>query len=145
MCYRLVKQMPTETAVLDRALLVMAVCMVIQTALFMAAAIAGLVAWRRTSIAIKEARVAADAQLSELRAYLDHISARVDEASVALIRSTASVDEAVGDVRDAMGSVRSSVGNVASAVGSPKAALAAGLLKGIQMWRRHRAGPRQTG
>ena len=134
--------MTTDTAVLERALMVMAVCMAIQTVLFIAAAAAGAVAWRRTSAALKDAKLAADAQISELRVYLDRISARVDEASGALIRGTAAVDDVVTDVRDAMGSVRNSVGNVASVVAGPKTALAMGLMKGIQVWRRRRAAQR---
>ena len=134
--------MTTETAVLERALLVMAICMAVQTALFIAAAIGGLIVWRRTNETLKEAKAAADAHLADLRVYLDRMSARVDETSNALIRGTARVDEVVTDVRDAMGTVRSSVGNVASAVAGPKAALAVGLMKGIQVWRKRRAAQR---
>jgi len=134
--------MTTDTAVLERALMVMAVCMAIQTVLFVAAAVAGLVAWRRTATAVQEAKSAADTQIAELRVYLDRISGRVDEVSGALIRSTAAVDEVVTDVRDAMGTVRNSVGNVASVVAGPKAALAVGLMKGIQAWRSRRAAQR---
>ena len=103
--------------------MVMAACMAIQTILFMAVAVAGAVAWRRTSEALKDAKL----QVAELRIYLDRISVRVDEASGALIRGTAAVDDVVTDVRDAMGSVRNSVGNVASIVSGPKTALAVGL------------------
>ena len=127
--------MTTETAVLERALIVMAACMAIQTVIFMAAAVAGLVAWRRTTVALSEAK----AQVGELRVYLDRMSARVDEASSALIRGTAAVDEVVTDVREAMGTVKNSVGNVASIVSGPKAALAMGLMKGVQIWRKRRA------
>ena len=134
--------MTTDTAVLERALMVMAACMAIQTVLFLATAVAGLVAWRRTSEALREARVAADAQLAELHVYLDRISARVDEVSRAVIRGTTAVDDAVTDVRDALGSVRSSVGNVASVVAGPKTAFALGLMKSIQVWRKRRAAQR---
>jgi len=127
--------MTTETAVLERALIVMAACMAIQTVIFVAAAVAGLVAWRRTTVALSEAK----AQVGELRVYLDRMSARVDEASSALIRGTAAVDEVVTDVREAMGTVKNSVGNVASIVSGPKAALAMGLMKGVQIWRKRRA------
>jgi hypothetical protein len=70
------------------------------------------------------------------------MSARVDEASGALIRGTAAVDDVVSDVRDAMGTVRNSVGNVASIVSGPKTALAVGLMKGVQVWRKRRAAQR---
>lgn len=118
--------------------MVMAACMAIQTILFMAAAVAGVVAWRRTSEALKDAKL----QVAELRIYLDRMSVRVDEASGALIRGTAAVDDVVTDVRDAMGSVRNSVGNVASIVSGPKTALAVGLMKGLQVWRKRRAAQR---
>ena len=130
--------MPTDTVVLERVLMVMAASMVIQTILFLAAAIAGVVAWRRSTEALKEVK----AQVGELRIFLDRISARVDEASDALIRGTAAVDDVVTDVREAMGSVRNSVGNVASMVAGPKTALAVGLMKGVQVWRNRRAAQR---
>ena len=130
--------MTTDTAVLERMLIVMAACMAIQTILFMAAAVAGAIAWRRTSEALKDAKL----QVAELRIYLDRMSVRVDEASGALIRGTAAVDDVVTDVRDAMGSVRNSVGNVASIVSGPKTALAVGLMKGLQVWRKRRAAQR---
>jgi hypothetical protein len=130
--------MTTDTAVLERALIVMAVCMALQTLLFMVAAIAGAVAWRRTTEALRSAR----AEAGELRVYLDRMSARIDETSRALIRGTAAVDDVVTDVRDAMGTVRSSVGNVASMVAGPKTALAVGLMKGLQVWRKRRAAQR---
>jgi hypothetical protein len=130
--------MTTDTAVLERALMVMAASMVIQTILFIAVAVAGVMAWRRTTEALREAK----AQVAELRVYLDRMSARVDEASGALIRGTAAVDDVVSDVRDAMGTVRNSVGNVASMVSGPKTALAVGLMKGVQVWRKRRAAQR---
>ena len=127
--------MTTDTVVLERALMVMAASMAIQTILFIAVAVAGVVAWRRTTEALKETK----SQVAELRIYLDRMSARVDEASEALIRGTAAVDDVVTDVRDAMGTVRNSVGNVASIVAGPKTALAVGLMKGVQVWRNRRA------
>lgn len=130
--------MTTDTVVLERALTVMAASMAIQTILFMAAAVAAVLAWRRTTEALKDAK----AQVAELRVYLDRMSARVDEASGALIRGTAAVDDVVSDVRDAMGTVRNSVGNVASIVSGPKTALAVGLMKGVQVWRKRRAAQR---
>jgi len=134
--------MPTDTAVLERALIVMAVCMAIQTLLFTSGAIAAFIAWRRTTIAAAEMKATAEAQLSEMRGYLDRMSARVDEAADAFVRGTSAVDNAVSDMRDAMGTVRSSVGSVASVVTGPRAALAVGLLKGFQMWRKRRAAQR---
>ena len=47
------------------------------------------------------------------------------------------------DVRDAMGTVRNSVGTVASVVTAPRAALALGLLRGVQIWRKRRAAQRR--
>ena len=131
--------MTTDTAVLERAVTVMAICMAIQTVLFVSGAIAAFIAWRRVSVAVAEARAMTEAQLVELRGYLDHLSARVDQAADAFVRSTSTVDGVVSDVRSAMGTVTSSVGSVASVVTAPRAALAMGLLRGFQMWRKHRA------
>jgi hypothetical protein len=41
-----------------------------------------------------------------------------------------------------MGTVTRSVGTVASAVAAPRAALAVGVLEGIQFWRKRRAAQR---
>jgi ABC-type transporter Mla subunit MlaD len=130
--------MPTETAVLENALMIMAVCMVIQTLMFVGVAIGGFIAYRRTAEALTEARIAAEAQVAELRGRFEHVSATVDEAAQALIRGTTAVDEVMTDVRDALGSVKSGVGTVASVVSGPRTALALGLWKGLQSWRKHR-------
>ena len=134
--------MTTDIAVLERALIVMAICLVIQTLLFVSAGIGVYVAWRRASAALVEAKAAAEAQAAELRLHLIRISGTVDEAARALRRGTTAVDDVVTDVRDAMGTMRNSVGSVASAVMAPRAALALGLWRGIQMWRTRRAARR---
>ena len=134
--------MTTDTAVLEGALTVMAISMAIQTLLFIAAAVAGFVAWRRTTEALAEAKAKAEAQVAELRVYLDRMAATVDETALALRRGTNAVDDVVSDVRDAMGTVRNSVGSVAQVVTAPRAALALGLWRGIQVWRRRRAAQR---
>ena len=81
--------MTTDTAVLERALVVMAVSMAIQTLLFIAAAVGAFIAWRRTTEALAEAKLRAEAQVAELRAYLDRIADTVDETARALRRGTA--------------------------------------------------------
>ena len=134
--------MTTDTAVLERALVVMAIAMSIQTLLFIGAAVAAFVAWRRATVAIEDAKLKAEAQVAELRAYLDRMAVTVDETARALRRGTSAADDLMTDVRDAMGTVRSSVGTVASVVSAPRAALAVGLLKGIQLWRKRRAAQR---
>ena len=130
--------MTTDIAVLERALIVMAVCLAIQTLLFLAAGVGALIAWRRATAALQETRAAAEAQVQELRAQLNRITATVEETGLALRRGSTSADDLIGEVRDAMGTVRDSVGNVASAVTGPRAAIALGLWRGIQMWRKRR-------
>jgi hypothetical protein len=119
--------------------MVMAICMAIQTVLFAGAALVAFVAWRRAAVALAEAKATTEAQLIVLRSYLDRISGRVDDMAEAFVRGTSTVDGVVSDVRDAMGTMRSSVGTVASVVTAPRAALAMGLLRGFQMWRKRRA------
>lgn len=136
------EQMTTDIAVLERAVIVMAISLVIQTLLFMAAAVSAFIAWRRASEALVAAKAAAEAQAAELRAHILRISGTVDEAARALRRGTLAVDDVMTDVRDAMGTVRNSVGSVASVVTAPRAALALGLWRGVQMWRKHRAARR---
>ena len=134
--------MTTDTAVLERALVVMAVAMSVQTLLFIGAAVAAFVAWRRTTVAVAEAKAQALAHIAELRVYLDRLSITVDETARALRRGTSAADDLMTDVRDAMGTVRNSVGTVASVVSAPRAALAFGLWRGIQFWRKRRAAQR---
>jgi hypothetical protein len=133
------EQMTTDIAVLERALTVMAVCLVIQTLLFVSAGVGAFVAWRRASAALVEAKAAAEAQAAELRLHLIRISGTVDEAARALRRGSTAVDDVMSDVRDAMGTMRNSVGSVAAVVTAPRTALALGLWRGMQMWRTRRA------
>lgn len=134
--------MTTDTAVLERALVVMAVAMSVQTLLFIGAAVAAFIAWRRTTEALAEAKARVEAHVAGLRLCLDHLSLTVDETARALRRGTSAADDLMNDVRDAMGTVRNSVGTVASAVSAPRAALAFGLWRGIQFWRKRRAAQR---
>ena len=131
--------MTTDIAVLERALVVMAVCLAVQTLLFLAAGVGAFIAWRRATAALQDARVAAEAQVQELRAHLNRITATVEETGLALRRGSTAADDLIGDVRDAMGTMKDSVGTVAKVVTGPRAALALGLWRGIQMWRNRRA------
>jgi hypothetical protein len=133
------EQMTTDIAVLERALVVMAVCMAVQTLLFLAAGVGAFIAWRRAEAALRDAKAAAERQMDELRAHLNRITATVEETGLALQRGSTAADDLMGDVRDAMGTVRDSVGSVASVVTAPRAALALGVWRGIQMWRKRRA------
>ncbi len=130
--------MTTDIAVLERAVVVMAVCLVIQTLLFVAAGVGAFLAWRRASAALVEAKTLAEAQTAQLQAHLSRITGIVEETARALRRSTSSADGLVTDVRDVMGTVRDSVGSVASVVTAPRAALAIGLWRGLQLWRKRR-------
>lgn len=131
--------MTTDTVVLERALVVMAISMAVQTLLFLGASIVAFIAWRRTTAALAQAKDMAEAQVAELRVYLDRMAAAVDETAGAVRRGQTAVDNVMTDVRDAMGTVRNSVGTVAQVVSGPRAALALGLLRGIQVWRKRRA------
>ena len=134
--------MTTDTVVLERALVVMAISMAVQTLLFLGASIVAFIAWRRTTAALAQAKDMAEAQVAELRVYLDRVAAAVDETAGAVRRGQTAVDNVMTDVRDAMGTVRNSVGTVAQVVSGPRAALALGLLRGIQVWRKRRAAQR---
>ena len=122
----------------------MAICMAIQTVLCISGAIAAYVAWSRASAALTEAKSATETQLAELRGHVERITSRLDDVADAFVRTTATVDGVVSDVRGTVGTVTSSVGSVASAVSAPRAALAIGLLKGVQMWRKRRAEQRMA-
>jgi ABC-type transporter Mla subunit MlaD len=134
--------MTTDTVVLERALMVMAISMVVQTLLFAGAAIGAFIVWRRTAAALADAKDKAEAQVAELRVYLDRMAATIDETSRAIRNGSTAVDDVMTDVRDAMGTVRNSVGTVAQVVSGPRAALALGLWRGINVWRKRRAAQR---
>jgi hypothetical protein len=134
--------MTTDTAVLEQTLVVMAICMAIQTVMLVAVSIGGFIAWRRATHALAAATAVAEAQVLELRGQLERVSATVDEAARALIRGTSAVDGVMTDMRDAMGTVRNSVGTVASVVTGPRTALALGLLRGLRTWRKRRTAQR---
>jgi hypothetical protein len=130
--------MTADTAVLESALIVMAICMAVQTVMLIGVAVGAFIAWRRASDALAEMKLTADAHIAELRGHVQRIAATVDDTAAALKRGTNAVDGVMTDVRDAMGTVRNSVGTVASVVAGPRTALALGLLKGLQSWRKRR-------
>jgi threonine/homoserine/homoserine lactone efflux protein len=134
--------MTTDTVVLERALVVMAISMAVQTLLFTGAAVVAFIAWRRTAAALADAKDRAEAQVAELRVYLDRMALVVEDTGRALRRGQTAVDDVMTDVRDAMGTVRNSVGSVAQVVSGPRAALALGLWRGVQIWRKRRAAQR---
>ena len=134
----MVEQMTTDTAGLETALVVMAVCMVIQTLMLVGVAAGAYIAYRRAGEALAEVKLSAEAHLDELRGQVQRIAATVDDTAAALKRGTETVDGVMTDVRDAMGTMKNSVGSVASVVSGPRTALALGLWKGLQSWRRHR-------
>ena len=116
--------------------------MAIQTLLFIGAARSRRLLPGAGRRRVAEAKLRAEAQVAELRAYLDRMSATVDETARALRRGTAAVDDVMTDVRDAMGTVRNSVGTVASAVIGAARRARARTLAGIQFWRKRRAAQR---
>lgn len=137
--------MTTDIAVMERALVVMAIALAVQTLIFIGAAIGGLIAWRRANQALEEAKVSLNGQIEHLRAHVDRIAGNVDEVAGSVRRGADAVGDVVADVRDVVGSVRTSVGSVASVVTAPRAALAIGLWRGAAMWRRRRASKRLAG
>ena len=131
--------MTTDTVVMERALIVMAIAISVQTLLFVGAAIGAFVAWRKASLAFEDAKDALNAQIAHLRTHINRISDTVEEVAGSVRRGTSAVGEVVSDVRDAMGSVGSSLHSVASVVSAPRAAAALGLWRGLAMWRRYRS------
>lgn len=130
--------MTTDTVVIERALVMVAIAMSVQTLLFVGAAIGAFIAWRKANQAFEEARDGLQAQVAHLRMHVDRISGAVEEVAGSVRRGTSAVGEVVAEVRDAMGTVGSSLHSVASAVTAPRAAVALGLWRGLAMWRRRR-------
>ena len=136
--------MTTDTAVMEQALVVMAIAMSVQSLLFLAAAIGAFIAWRRASTAFEEAKDAMALQIAHLRMHVDRISGTVEEVAGSVRRGTDAVGDVVSDVRDAMGTVGSSLNSVAQVVTAPRAAVAIGVLRGLKMWRKRRASQRAS-
>ncbi len=127
--------MTTDLVVMERALIFMAVCLAVQTLMMVGGALAAFLAYRN-------AKAAVDEKMVELQAHIDRISATVDEAVSAVKRATGAVGDVVDDARDALGSVRHGVASVASIATAPRTAVAIGVLRGVQWWRRRRAAER---
>jgi len=131
--------MTTDTVLIERALLVMAIAMSVQTLLFVGAAIGAFIAWRKANLAFEQAKDAMQVQIAHLRMHVDRISGTVEEVAGSVRRGTTAVGDVVEDVRHAMGTVGTGLNTVASVVTAPRAAVALGVLRGLKMWRRRRA------
>lgn len=127
--------MTTDIVLTERALIVMAVCLAIQTLMMLGGGLAAFFAYRN-------AKAAVDEKMVELQARIDRISVTVDDAVSAVKRATGAVGDVVDDARDAIGRVRHGVASVASVAAAPRTAVAIGVLRGVQWWRRRRAAER---
>ncbi len=135
--------MTTDTVLIERALWVMAIAMSVQALLFVGAAIGALMAWAKAARAVDEAQVAMKTQMALMHAHVDRISGTVEEIGRSVRRGTDAASDVVTEVRDAVGTVGNSLHSVASVVAAPRTAMAIGVLRGVAMWRRHRASHRQ--
>ena len=142
--------MTTDTVLIERALWVMAIAMSVQALLFVGAAIGAAIAWGRAVRAVDEAQVAVKAQMALMHAHIDRLEGHVDritgmveDVGRSVRRGTEAAGDVVTEVRDAVGTVGNSLHSVASVVSAPRTAVAIGLLRGVAMWRRHRASQRQ--
>jgi hypothetical protein len=115
----------SENVVMERALIVMAVCLVVQTIGMSIAAVAAAMAWRRTKLAL-------DLEMVEMRTRLDRVSNSVEDAAHAFREGVTAVHSAVDGTREVLKTA-------VTAVGNPKAALAMTAVRGWQWWRRTRA------
>ena len=79
--------MTTDNAGLETALVVMAICMVIQTLMFIGVAIGVYIAYRRAGEALAEVKLSAEAHIDELRGQVQRIAATVDDTDTVTIGS----------------------------------------------------------
>ena len=121
-----------ESAGIERALMVMAACMAIQTLGTLIMWIAAFVAYRRVNAAVERTKAAIDIELSDMRARLDRVSDGIEQAALTLNRSASAIHDTVADTTHA-------IKTAASYVATPRAALALGVLRGLQWFRRMRA------
>lgn len=121
-----------ESVLIERALVVMAVCMAIQTIGSVAVWIWTFVTYRRVNAAVERTKAAIDIELSDMRARLDRVSDGIEQAALTLNRSASAIHDTVADTTHA-------IKTAASYVATPRAALALGVLRGLQWFRRVRA------
>ena len=131
-----------DLVVMERALVFMAVFMGIQTLITLVGALGAFVAYRSAKAAVDEKVVELQGHINQVKAHIDRISNTVDDAVLAVKRATAAVGEVVEDGRSAIGTVRNGVASVASVATAPKTAMALGVIRGVQWWRRRRAAER---
>ena len=124
---------------MERALVFMAVFMGIQTLITVAGALGVFFAYRAAKVAVDEKMIELQGHINQVKAHIDRISSTVDDAVMTVKRGTAAVGEVVEDARHALGSVRHGVASVASVATAPKTAMALGVIRGVQWWRRRRA------
>jgi len=136
--------MTTDTAVIEQALVAMAIAMCVQALLFVGLAIGAFVAWRQANRAMEEARLVMQQEIAFLRGHVDRISGTVEEVAGSVLRGTSAMGDVVSDVRDAMGTVGTSLHSVASVVTAPRTAVAIGLLRGLSALRKRRASHRAS-
>ena len=120
-----------ESAWIERALIVMAVCMAIQTVGSLIMWIAAVVTYRKVNAAIDRTKAAIDIELSDMRARLDRVTDGIEQAALTLNRSASAIHDTVADTTHA-------IKTAASYVATPRAALALGVLRGLQWFRRMR-------
>lgn len=131
-----------DVVVMERALVFMAVFMGIQTLITLAGAVGAFLAYRSAKAAIDEKVIELQGHINQVTAQIDRISNTVDDAVLAVKRGTDAVGEVVEDARHAIGTVRNGVASVASVATAPKTAMALGVIRGVQWWRRRRAAER---
>jgi len=131
-----------EVVVIERALVFMAVFMGIQTLITLGAALGAFLAYRSAKAAIDEKMVELQGHINQVKAQIDRISESVDNAVMAVRRGTTAVNDVVDDARHMLGSVTNGMASVASVATAPKTAVALGVIRGVQWWRRRRAAER---
>ncbi len=124
--------MNPDLVTLERALVVMAVCLVVQTVMLVAGAVGAWIAYRR-------AADAAEREIRELRAVVDELAASSRRAVDTLVRGTESVRDVIDDARHAVDVTGEWATSAASLLTTaPKRAAAQGLLQAVLWWRRRR-------
>lgn len=121
----------TDAAGVERALVVIAVSLVLQTLLLATAVVAGWIAYRRAAETLRR-------ELRELTLRTDEVAATVRRAADAVGRGTDAVSAAMDDARHAAESVGAWTGSLATALTTPRTAAAYGVLRGVQWWRHRR-------
>jgi hypothetical protein len=121
----------TDLSTMERALGIIAVSLAVQTVLMVGLAVAGYLAYRRTTSAFAK-------QLADLHVMTQELSVTVNRAADSVSRGAQVVTSAIDDARHSANNVGMWLSTAATVVTKPRTAAAVGVLRAADWWQRRR-------